>query len=30
VGPFGSDTELIEIAAQYQEHHSWTEIWPPL
>jgi aspartyl-tRNA(Asn)/glutamyl-tRNA(Gln) amidotransferase subunit A len=30
VGPFGGDTELIEIAARYQEHHSWTHLWPPL
>lgn len=30
VGPFGSDRALIDIAARYQERHSWVDLWPPL
>jgi aspartyl-tRNA(Asn)/glutamyl-tRNA(Gln) amidotransferase subunit A len=30
VGPFGSDQDLIEIAARYQNRHSWLDRWPAL
>jgi aspartyl-tRNA(Asn)/glutamyl-tRNA(Gln) amidotransferase subunit A len=29
VGPFGSDTALIDIAQRYQDRHPWLA-WPPL
>jgi len=30
VGPPGADAELLAVAAQYEQAHPWSHLWPPL
>lgn len=29
MGRFGADWDLLGIALQYEQHHSWLNLWPP-